>query len=62
MLRSKSSRNHLQLKTSKRTGSYHQDLLNPTEVGGLLKKLMIGASPPDGAVLDKNTPAFTIVL
>lgn len=63
MLRSKAPGDHLQLKRPERTGSCHQDLLNmSTEVGDLLKELVIWASPPDGAVLDKNTTTFTIVL
>ena len=57
MPRSKSPGDHLQLKTPESPGSP-----KPTEAGGLLKELKIWASPLDGAVLDKNTTTFTIVL
>lgn len=59
MLVSKAAADDLQLKTSERTGFCHQVLLNPQKLRGLLKDLMTWASPPDGAVLDKNTTNFT---
>lgn len=59
MLVSKATADDLQLKTPERTGFCHQVLLNPQKLRGLLKDLMTWASPPDGAVLDKNTTNFT---